>query len=166
MARSVPIRNLEVRICTYVAPTACELPSSDVSIEAYRFYANNAQCHSIFLAVCHDNGYVASLDHYKQDISIACKTILVKHQNTAAQYQTLQQFRRADLGHIFEAMPERTVRSTPGKFRAPSPMVSFLFLSVCGSQYICSSRCSWARSKCVLHVEIGVQGGIWIPSHC
>jgi len=89
------------------------------SPEAYRFYATNAQCKYIFLAVCHDNGYVATLDHYRQDGLIAPKTVLVKHPNMAAQFINLP-FSSVDISPIFESMPERSSRIVVPKFATPS----------------------------------------------
>lgn len=47
--------------------------------EAYRFYLRNCQCKLIFLALCHDNGYMAELDKYRNDVIAKQKTWLIEH---------------------------------------------------------------------------------------
>ena len=75
----------------------------------YRFYANNAQCKHIFLACCHDNGYVAELDKYRHDVTAAPKTILVKHGNTANGFYNLG-FQLASFTNAFEMQPLQALR--------------------------------------------------------
>ncbi|ERF75791.1 hypothetical protein EPUS_01621 [Endocarpon pusillum Z07020] len=47
--------------------------------EAYRFFLRNCQCKLIFLALCHDNGYMAELDKYRNDVIAKQKTQLIDH---------------------------------------------------------------------------------------
>ena len=47
--------------------------------EAYRFFLRNLQCKLIFLALCHDNGYMAELDKYRNDVIAKEKTWLIDH---------------------------------------------------------------------------------------
>ncbi len=47
--------------------------------ETYRFFLQNCQCKLIFLALCHDNGYMAELDKYRNDATAKQKTWLVDH---------------------------------------------------------------------------------------
>lgn len=47
--------------------------------ETYRFYLQNCQCRLICLALCHDNGYIAELDKYRNDTTAKQKTWLVDH---------------------------------------------------------------------------------------
>lgn len=83
--------------------------------DTYRFYLSNAQCKHLFLACCHDNGYVAELDKYRHDSIAASKTILVKHGNTANQFYNLN-LPIARFSTTFEMEPLQAVRrveSTP-----------------------------------------------------
>jgi hypothetical protein len=47
--------------------------------ETYRFFLQNCHCRLIFLALCHDNGYIAELDKYRNDVTARQKTWLVDH---------------------------------------------------------------------------------------
>ncbi|KAK5100074.1 hypothetical protein LTR70_003264 [Exophiala xenobiotica] len=77
--------------------------------DTYRFYLNSAQCEHIFLACCHDNGYVAELDKYRHDPRAAEKTVLIKHGNTANQFYNLNlPFTR--FSSTFEMEPLQAVR--------------------------------------------------------
>lgn len=58
-------------------------------LDTYKFWLSNAQCQHIFLACCHDNGYVAELDKYRYQHNATSKTILVKHGNTANGFYNL-----------------------------------------------------------------------------
>ena len=70
-------------------------------IDTYRFFAYNQQCRHIFLACCHDNGYVAELDKYRHDAIAAPKTILVHAAQAAREYTSLP-FPVARFGTVFE----------------------------------------------------------------
>lgn len=52
---------------------------ADHVTEAYRFFLSNCQCKLILLAVCHDNGYVAELDKFRNDATARGKTWLLDH---------------------------------------------------------------------------------------
>lgn len=69
--------NLEVRKPSYTRN------STNQMVDTYRFYANNAHCKHIFLACCHDSGYIAEFDKYRHDPIARPKTRLVSHGNTA-----------------------------------------------------------------------------------
>lgn len=47
--------------------------------DTYRFFLQNCQCKLIFLALCHDNGYISELDKYRNDPIAKQKTWLVDH---------------------------------------------------------------------------------------
>ncbi|EHY58377.1 hypothetical protein HRR83_007259 [Exophiala dermatitidis] len=52
--------------------------------DTFRFYAYNAQCQRIYLACCHDNGYIAELDKYRHDATVMPKVMLVEAAQSAA----------------------------------------------------------------------------------
>lgn len=74
LARNVWMPNSEVHII--VASKNFWLTSVS---ETYRFFLQNCQCKLIFLALCHDNGYIAELDKYRNDVLAKKKTWLVDH---------------------------------------------------------------------------------------
>ncbi|KAF2670665.1 hypothetical protein BT63DRAFT_244835 [Microthyrium microscopicum] len=80
--------------------------------DTYRFYAHDIHCERIFLACCHDNGYVAELDKYRHDPVARNKTLLVKHKNTGAQYRDTP-FGMVDFGEVFEPMPDKPIFRSP-----------------------------------------------------
>ncbi len=47
--------------------------------ETYRLFLQNCQCKLIYLALCHDNGYIAELDKYRNDAIAKQKTWLIDH---------------------------------------------------------------------------------------
>lgn len=54
-------------------------PLADRPADTYRFFLQNCQCKLIFLALCHDNGYISELDKYRNDPIAKQKTWLVDH---------------------------------------------------------------------------------------
>jgi hypothetical protein len=75
-----------------------------IDLDTYRFFAYNQHCRHIFLACCHDNGYVAELDKYRYDTTAAPKTILVHAAQAAREYASLP-FPVARFGSVFEVRP-------------------------------------------------------------
>jgi hypothetical protein len=47
--------------------------------DTYRFFLHHCQCRLILLALCHDNGYIAELDKYRNDDKATQKTLLIDH---------------------------------------------------------------------------------------
>lgn len=80
--------------------------------DVYRFHLNNAQCKYIFLACCHDSGYIAELDKYRQDPIASAKTILVRHGNTAPGYAR-SGLRFATFSSSFDMEPFQSVQRRP-----------------------------------------------------
>lgn len=74
------------------------------SLDVYRFYLNNAQCKYIFLACCHDSGYIAEIDKYRQDPVASAKTVLIRHGNTAPGFSR-SGLRIATFSSTFEMEP-------------------------------------------------------------
>lgn len=72
-----------------------------LATDTFRFFAYNQHCRYIFLACCHDNGYVAELDKYRFDPIAAPKTILVHAAQAAREYASLP-FPVARFGSVFE----------------------------------------------------------------
>ena len=73
---------------------------SNEVLETYRFHAYQPSCLAIFLACCHDNGYVAEFDKYRRDDVVSNKTILVKATMPARGFTDLT-FRKCDFGPVF-----------------------------------------------------------------
>ena len=65
-------------------PTSLRIP-----IAIYRHYVYNNQCRRVFLACCHDNGYVAELTQYQKDVVAGEKTTLIEHAQQGKQYAGL-----------------------------------------------------------------------------
>jgi hypothetical protein len=72
--------------------------------DTYRFFAHNCHCRYMFLACCHDNGYVAELKKYDHDPIVAPKTCLIQASQPAHGFQTLS-FPVAALESVFEPRP-------------------------------------------------------------
>lgn len=70
----------------------------------YRFFVYNSHCRHVFLACCHDNGYVAELDKFRHDPVAAPKTTLVHAAHNAREYASLS-FPIARFGSVFETTP-------------------------------------------------------------
>lgn len=77
-------------------------------LDTYRFFAYNQHCLHIFLACCHDNGYVAELDKYRYDAIAAPKTILIHAAQAAREYARLP-FPVARFSSVFEVCPYSSV---------------------------------------------------------
>lgn len=73
-------------------------------IENYRFHAYQSSCRAIFLACCHDSGYVAEFNKYRRDPIVEPKTILVKAAAHARGFNDLS-FEQCDLGMVFQDEP-------------------------------------------------------------
>lgn len=69
----------------------------------------HAQCKYIFLACCHDSGYVAEFDKYRHDPSAKSKTILVRIGNTHSQFYNLN-LPFAEFTNTFEMQPLQPTR--------------------------------------------------------
>lgn len=80
-----------------------------IETDTYRFFAYNQHCRHIFLACCHDNGYVAELDKYRYDTTAAPKTILVHAAQAAREYASLP-FPVARFGSVFEVSLNPSIR--------------------------------------------------------
>lgn len=74
--------------------------------ETYRFHAYQSSCQAVFLACCHDSGYVAEFEKYRRDPIVEPKTILVKATTPARGYEKLS-FRQCDFGSVFHDEPLR-----------------------------------------------------------
>ena len=77
------------------------MPNVLTNTDAYKFFIYNNQCDAVFLACCHDNGYVAELKRYNYDQDAVSKTVLVKGPQPAKGFTDLL-FRRTAFNNIFE----------------------------------------------------------------
>lgn len=71
--------------------------------ETYRFFLQNSHCKLIFLAICHDNGYVAELDKYRNDPTAREKTWLVDHLSNGRAFMD-SPFRMVHFDHVFSTI--------------------------------------------------------------
>jgi len=77
-----------------------------LALDTFRFYADNVQCQRIFLAVTHDNGYVAELEKYRYAI-FQPKIVLVHQSATAksTQFFASLPFKTTTFDTVFEPLP-------------------------------------------------------------
>jgi hypothetical protein len=68
--------------------------------ETYHFFLQNSQCKLIFLALCHDNGYLAELERYRNDATAKQKTWLIDHYAKARAF-TAPPFYMVKLDQVF-----------------------------------------------------------------
>ncbi|KAL9619171.1 MAG: hypothetical protein Q9160_006180 [Pyrenula sp. 1 TL-2023] len=86
--------------------------------ENYRFHAYQSSCRAIFLACCHDSGYVAEFNKYRRDPIVEPKTVLVRAAAQARGFNDLS-FAQCELGMVFQDEPLKA-KSTP----KPRPAVA------------------------------------------
>ncbi|EXJ95650.1 hypothetical protein A1O1_00772 [Capronia coronata CBS 617.96] len=75
--------------------------------DTFRFYAYNAQCQRVYLACCHDNGYIAELDKYRHDAIVMPKVMLVQAAQTAPAIRAYAglPFQSTRFDSVFETSP-------------------------------------------------------------
>ena len=76
---------------------------------------------NIFLACCHDAGYVAELDKYRHDPVASSKTILVHAAQTAKPYSTLP-FSFTRFTSVFEEYVPQVAIKPQNNWKEPSPV--------------------------------------------
>jgi hypothetical protein len=72
--------------------------------DTYRFFALNSHCRLIFLAICHDNGYIVELQKYAHHPIYTPKTVLLQASQPARGFEALP-FRMTCLDDVFEHKP-------------------------------------------------------------
>lgn len=77
-----------------------------LELDTFRFYADNVQCQRIFLAVTHDNGYIAELDKFRY-ATFQPKIVLVHQSSTAKSTQFFGglPFEMTTFDTVFEPLP-------------------------------------------------------------
>ncbi|EXJ89669.1 hypothetical protein A1O3_02736 [Capronia epimyces CBS 606.96] len=75
--------------------------------DTFRFYAYNAQCQRVYLAFCHDIGYIAELDKYRHDAIVMPKVMLIQAAQTApaARAYAGLPFKSTRFDSVFETSP-------------------------------------------------------------
>ncbi|KAK5661101.1 hypothetical protein OQA88_10991 [Cercophora sp. LCS_1] len=71
---------------------------------SFRQFAENPSCRHIFLAGCHDNGYVRMLEKYVHDQVVAAKVTLVKSFQVGTEFSTLP-FQTVSFDAVFRSGP-------------------------------------------------------------
>jgi hypothetical protein len=74
LAKNARMLNLEVQLIVFSKAALLTRPP-----DTYRFFLHHCQCRLILLALCHDNGYIAELDKYRNDARATQKTLLIDH---------------------------------------------------------------------------------------